>query len=80
MLPTNSPYIGTLGLPKMWQRWFDALRNAKVTKLADQSVMDDEDRPRGTPDPHLMPRTFNPNFQSSWGTPIRSLLRYRSSR
>lgn len=38
MMPTDSPYIGTLGMPRAWQRWFDALRDAGVTNLADQSV------------------------------------------
>ena len=37
MLPTNNPYIGTLGMPKEWQRWFDALQNAGVSELGDQS-------------------------------------------
>ena len=30
--------INSLGMPRMWQKWFDALRSQGVTGLADQSV------------------------------------------
>ena len=59
MMPTDNPYIGTLGMPKMWQRWFDALRGQGVSGLADQSV----GVKRGMFDaPQETPSTIDPNL------------------
>ena len=88
MLPTNNPYVGTLGMPKMWQRWFDALRNAGVDKLSDQSVGVDEGMFPGpqettsTIDPYL-PQLGRKEALARLQRPssaLQGLTKFRSSR